>query len=69
MPSLEGVALGREGLDELVVNDVESDGHGAVGGLADDSFAIGFNGHLVGAAVRPGDFAFGADGHFRGGCL
>ena len=67
MPSLEGVALGREGLNKFVADDFESDGHGAIGGLADDGFSVSFNGDLVSAAEGTVDFALGADGDL-GGC-
>ena len=66
MPSLEGVALGGEGLDELVVDDLESDRHGAIGSLADDSFAVSFDGDLVAAAQWASDLAFLADGDLGG---
>ena len=67
MPSFEGVTLCGEGLDELVVDDFESDRHGAIGGLADDSFAVSFDGDLVGAAEWALDLAFLSNGHLLGG--
>ena len=67
MESLEGAAFAGEGLDELVVDDFESDRHGAIGGLADDSFAISFDGDLVGAAEWTLDLAFLSNGHLLGG--
>ena len=66
MPSFEGVALGGEGLDELVVDDLESDRHGAISSLADNSFAVSFDGDLVVAAKWARNLALLSDGNLGG---
>lgn len=67
VPSFEGVAFGREGLNKLLADDFESDGHGAVGGLADDGFSVSLDSDLVRATEGTVDFALGADGDLGGG--
>jgi hypothetical protein len=66
VPSLEGVALCGERFDELVIDNLESDRHGAISSFADDSFAVSFDGDLVAAAKWARDLAFLADGYLSG---
>ena len=70
MESLEGVALSGEGLDELVVDDFESDGDGTVGGGGDNGFTVSLDLDLVALAEgtdNVGNFADDdlGDGFFR----
>ena len=67
MESLEGVAFAGEGLDELVVDDFESDGDRAVSGWSDNSFTVWLDLDLVNLAEWTGDLGNLADDDFGGG--